>query len=332
MMTACRSSSTSPTCTSDRALPSSCPSSPRCPPPSRRCGRRRAHRAWWRSPATSSTRRPSRSSTPSSASRPSSATCAAPSAPRCRSSSCRATTTGGRAGLIGPHRPDLFRALHAAAPPRTVVHGAATPFLSAMVPDGFHGMPLSVVAYDSSLLRRGLIGAGGVLRQEDLLRAATALRGQPEERPVLVLAPSSPGADPAHRRARNRAARRDLPPLGSAGAPRSRRQRRSRGADDDRARRRHRALDAARARPRRARPPRPQALRDGAAPRAHRRRPRRRPHRLRRAAPGSPRPGARSVRATSRASGRRSTSSRSATTGSTSPPGASATRAPRREA
>lgn len=92
-----------------------------------------------------------------------------------------------QSGLIGPHRPDLFRALHAAAPPRTFVHGAATPFLSAMVPDAFHGLPLSVVAYDSSLLRRGLIGAGGVLRQEDLLRAATALRGQPEERPVLML-------------------------------------------------------------------------------------------------------------------------------------------------
>src|SRR5262249_13184102 len=78
-------------------------------------------------------------------------------------------------GLIGPHRPDLFRALHTASPPRTFVHGAATPFLSALVPDELHGLPVSVVAYDSSFLRRGLIGAGGVLRQEDLLRAATAL-------------------------------------------------------------------------------------------------------------------------------------------------------------
>ena len=90
-------------------------------------------------------------------------------------------------GLIGPHRPELFRALAANAPPRTFVHGASSPFLSALVPDELHGLPLSVVAYDSSPLRRGLIGAGGVIRQEDLLRAAKALRRTPEERPALLL-------------------------------------------------------------------------------------------------------------------------------------------------
>ena len=90
-------------------------------------------------------------------------------------------------GLIGPHRTELFRALHDAAPPRTFVHGVRDPFLAAVVPPELHRLPASIVAYDSSYLPRGLIGAGGVLRQEDLLRAASELLDDPAELPVILM-------------------------------------------------------------------------------------------------------------------------------------------------
>jgi 3',5'-cyclic AMP phosphodiesterase CpdA len=87
-----------------------------------------------------------------------------------------------RIGIFGPHRESLFRALHGAADPRQIyVAGTRTPFLAQVVPREMHGLPAHVVAYDSSYLARGFIGAGGTIRLEDLLQAHAGLPddGQP---------------------------------------------------------------------------------------------------------------------------------------------------------
>lgn len=90
-------------------------------------------------------------------------------------------------GLLGPHRLELFVALKAALGRRAYVHGCDTPFLAAVVPRDVHGLPLSIIAYDSTYLPSGLVSAGGVIRQEDLLHAAVQLEGEPADEPVLFL-------------------------------------------------------------------------------------------------------------------------------------------------
>ena len=90
-------------------------------------------------------------------------------------------------GLIGPHRSELFRALRDSAPPLTFVHGTGSPVLGAVVPEALHRLPASIVAYDSSHLPTGLIGAGGMLSQEDLLRVASELLDTPADQPVILL-------------------------------------------------------------------------------------------------------------------------------------------------
>lgn len=93
-----------------------------------------------------------------------------------------------RMGLLGPHRDDLFDHLFGAMDEeRTFVHGTNTPFLSALVPESFHGQSCFVIAYDSTYLPRGLVSAGGVLRQEDLLHAAARIDGDHPDWPVLFL-------------------------------------------------------------------------------------------------------------------------------------------------
>jgi hypothetical protein len=90
-----------------------------------------------------------------------------------------------RKGLVGPHRGDLFAALARAAPSGVFVHGTRAPFLAEVVPKSFHGLDASLVAYDSTYLPTGLISAGGVVRQEDLLHAAARL--EPGDAPVILL-------------------------------------------------------------------------------------------------------------------------------------------------
>jgi len=92
-----------------------------------------------------------------------------------------------RAGLFGPHREELFRALKSALGKRAWVHGCTTPFLSALVPRELHGQPFWLVAYDSTYLPSGLLSAGGALRQEDLLYAAAQIDGSAPDEPVLFL-------------------------------------------------------------------------------------------------------------------------------------------------
>ena len=90
-------------------------------------------------------------------------------------------------GLLGPHRGELFLALRDALATRAWVHGCNTPFLCEVVPPSYHGLPLWVVAYDSTYLPRGLVSAGGALRQEDLLYVAAQLEGKNPDWPVLFL-------------------------------------------------------------------------------------------------------------------------------------------------
>jgi hypothetical protein len=90
-----------------------------------------------------------------------------------------------RMGLVGPHREGPFHALaQAAAGKRIFVAGNRTPFLAQIVPAGLHGLPVHVVAYDSSYLPHGLVGAGGTIRLEDLLQVHAQL---PDDDQPLVL-------------------------------------------------------------------------------------------------------------------------------------------------
>jgi 3',5'-cyclic AMP phosphodiesterase CpdA len=91
-----------------------------------------------------------------------------------------------RLGLLGPHREGLFRALRDAVDPRRVhIAGCRTPFLAQIVPADLHRLPAHVIAYDSSYLPRGLVGAGGTIRIEDLLQAHAVLPH--DGRPVVLL-------------------------------------------------------------------------------------------------------------------------------------------------
>ncbi len=93
-----------------------------------------------------------------------------------------------RAGLFGPHRQDLIVQLARATRDRGVwVHGCDTPFLSGVVPESFHQLPMWVLVYDSSYLPTGYISAGGMLRQEDLVKVACEMGDRYPERPVLFL-------------------------------------------------------------------------------------------------------------------------------------------------
>lgn len=80
-------------------------------------------------------------------------------------------------GVIGPNRDRLFCALAdaLAGAPHVFVHGTTTPLLGAVVPAALHGLAAHVIALDSTFLPTGLLGAGGRIRQADLLACAAAL-------------------------------------------------------------------------------------------------------------------------------------------------------------
>jgi len=93
-----------------------------------------------------------------------------------------------RWGLLGPHRGQLFDALKRAVDPSKIfVAGSATPFLAELVPADFHGLSAHVVAYDSTFLPTGLIGAGGMIRQEDLLQVMSPLPAEEPPLPLVLL-------------------------------------------------------------------------------------------------------------------------------------------------
>jgi hypothetical protein len=187
-----------------------------------------------------------------------------------------------RLGLLGPPRESLFRSLRDAVDSRTVyVAGCRGPFLAEIVPSAFHGLPAHVIAYDSSYLPHGLVGAGGTLRIEDLLQAHASLPR--DGRPVLLLIHHHPPHSDAHdRREPRRFGRRASPGqmargYGTAGAGF---ECGSRGANDDRARRGHGAFDAAFLRACRSPASWSQARADGAVALRHDAHLRRRPARI----------------------------------------------------
>jgi 3',5'-cyclic AMP phosphodiesterase CpdA len=92
-----------------------------------------------------------------------------------------------RMGLVGPHQEHAFQVLARAAAgrPRVFIAGTHTPFLAQLVPPELHGLPAHVVAYDSSYLPNGLVGAGGTIRLEDLLQVHARLPH--DDLPMLVL-------------------------------------------------------------------------------------------------------------------------------------------------
>jgi 3',5'-cyclic AMP phosphodiesterase CpdA len=90
-------------------------------------------------------------------------------------------------GLLLPYRTSLLDALVTAQLPNVIVVGVDPPFLTEGIPDDFHGLPFSVAAIDSSYTPHGFVGAGGVLRTEDVLELAQVLEREPRERPLLLL-------------------------------------------------------------------------------------------------------------------------------------------------
>lgn len=88
-------------------------------------------------------------------------------------------------GVFAPWSEALFNALRTrfASRPDVQVFGADTPFLAQRgeLPE----FPVDVVAYDSTYLPGGIASAGGVIRQEDLLHAASQLGDS--TRPLLFL-------------------------------------------------------------------------------------------------------------------------------------------------
>jgi 3',5'-cyclic AMP phosphodiesterase CpdA len=90
-------------------------------------------------------------------------------------------------GLVGPDRAELFDALKDRLGDRAWVGGCDWPFLADVVPPEVHGLPLWVVAYDSTYLEQGLLSAGGMIRPEDLIRAASRIGDRHPDWPVLVL-------------------------------------------------------------------------------------------------------------------------------------------------
>jgi hypothetical protein len=92
-----------------------------------------------------------------------------------------------RAGLLAPFKGSLFEHLRDALGPRAFVHGTGVPFLADVVPHALHGLPLWLIAYDSTYLPSGWVSAGGILRQPDLLQAAAEMGAAHPEWPVLLL-------------------------------------------------------------------------------------------------------------------------------------------------
>jgi 3',5'-cyclic AMP phosphodiesterase CpdA len=90
-------------------------------------------------------------------------------------------------GLIGPFRKEPFAELKRALGDKAFVHGSSIPFLGQVVPPEFHGLPVWVVAFDSTYVPSGLISAGGTLRQEDILHVAAAIGDRNPDWPVLFL-------------------------------------------------------------------------------------------------------------------------------------------------
>jgi 3',5'-cyclic AMP phosphodiesterase CpdA len=90
-------------------------------------------------------------------------------------------------GLFAPHREELFSALRAELGHRAWVHGCESPFLADVVPHEVHAMPLWMVVYDSSYVPHGMLSAGGMMRQEDLLFAASRIGDDHPDWPVLFL-------------------------------------------------------------------------------------------------------------------------------------------------
>ena len=92
-----------------------------------------------------------------------------------------------RAGLLAPFSGALFERLAQALGQQAFVHGTHVPFLAQVVPHERHGLPLWVIAYDSTYLPSGWISAGGILRQADLLHAASQLGDDHPDWPLLLL-------------------------------------------------------------------------------------------------------------------------------------------------
>jgi 3',5'-cyclic AMP phosphodiesterase CpdA len=90
-------------------------------------------------------------------------------------------------GLIGPFRSEPFALLARELGDRAFVHGSSIPFLAQLVPPELHGLPAWLVAFDSTYLPTGLISAGGMLRQEDILHVAAAIGDRQPDWPVLFL-------------------------------------------------------------------------------------------------------------------------------------------------
>lgn len=92
-----------------------------------------------------------------------------------------------RFGVLRRRDCQLFQALRHAMPERILVHGCEEPLLARRVAPEFHRQPFWLVAYDSTFLPKGLVSAGGVIRQEDILWATAAIGEREPDWPIVLL-------------------------------------------------------------------------------------------------------------------------------------------------
>lgn len=92
-----------------------------------------------------------------------------------------------RLGLLAPHRVQMFDALRSVLEGRAWVHGCSPPLLADVIEPSHHGLPLWLIAYDSSFLPRGWLSAGGMVRKEDLLYAAAKIGRRNADWPIVML-------------------------------------------------------------------------------------------------------------------------------------------------
>jgi 3',5'-cyclic AMP phosphodiesterase CpdA len=90
-------------------------------------------------------------------------------------------------GFIRTRRERVWDGLRERIGSRAYVHGLETPFLDAVLPDGFAQLPAWIMAYDSSYLPVGLLSAGGIIRPQDILRAAHRIRDRNPDWPVIFM-------------------------------------------------------------------------------------------------------------------------------------------------
>jgi len=90
-------------------------------------------------------------------------------------------------GFVRSGQQRLWERLDEMTGERAYVHGTETPHLDAVLPADFANVPARLVAYDSTHLPVGWLSAGGIIRPQDILRAAHRIGSDEPDLPVVFM-------------------------------------------------------------------------------------------------------------------------------------------------